>query len=131
MRTVNFCRFRPVIDADGIDRSDIQVQSPVSKQKNSPQFNNASTFQFDHTFQPKSTQSDIFHMISQTILQNLDQNSNISIVTVGPPLSGKTFTLIGSKSTSENKFEEGIFFMLVKHFLSLFVLFKQSFASLQ
>ncbi|XP_017020461.1 protein claret segregational [Drosophila kikkawai] len=95
-----FCRIRPPLDCEENrmcctwtyhDEATVELQSIDAQAKNKM---GQQIFSFDQVFHPKSSQTDIFEMVSPLIQSALD-GYNICIFAYGQTGSGKTYTMDG------------------------------------
>ncbi|KAH8293876.1 hypothetical protein KR054_005994 [Drosophila jambulina] len=95
-----FCRIRPPLDSEENrmcctwtyhDEATVELQSIDAQAKNKM---GQQIFSFDQVFHPKSSQTDIFEMVSPLIQSALD-GYNICIFAYGQTGSGKTYTMDG------------------------------------
>ncbi|VDP91277.1 unnamed protein product, partial [Echinostoma caproni] len=85
------CRVRPLNDAEISSDSKFVVTFPGDG-KSSISLGGKS-FNFDHVFQPKATQSEVYDIVAKPIVADVLNGYNGTIFAYGQTSSGKTFTM--------------------------------------
>lgn len=92
------CRIRPLSnEVSKTELSQIEIRSSNNLAvfpKTDP--DNALNFEFDHIFPDTSNQENVFHIAAHSIVQDLVQGINGTIMAYGQTASGKTHTITGS-----------------------------------
>ena len=108
------CRFRPMNELE-ITNGNEQVcvfTSPTSIQFYSTRERNRYNFNFDHIFQPSSTQQEIYSIGVKDIIDSVLNGYNGTVLAYGQTSSGKTYTMQGEMGNEDTK---GIIPRMIKH----------------
>ncbi|SBT71558.1 kinesin-like protein, putative [Plasmodium malariae] len=95
------------------------------KKKNYNDMNEVKTkiFNFNHIFNVDTKQNDIFDSLGKSLINNFiskyPYGYNSSILAYGNTNSGKTYTIYGDGSNSENKENNGLIFFCMNYFFDL------------
>ncbi|CAA9988488.1 kinesin-like protein, putative [Plasmodium knowlesi strain H] len=80
---------------------------------------NTKTFNFNHIFDVDIHQSDVFDLIGKNLVNNFMNGYNSSILAYGNTNSGKTYTLYGDGTDSENRQHHGLIYLSLSYFFHL------------
>ncbi|ANQ08444.1 Kinesin-like protein [Plasmodium coatneyi] len=77
------------------------------------------TFNFNHIFDVDVQQSHVFELIGKNLINNFINGYNSSILAYGNTNSGKTYTLYGDGTDSENRQHHGLIYLSLSYFFHL------------
>ncbi|SCP04790.1 kinesin-like protein, putative [Plasmodium ovale] len=77
------------------------------------------TFHFNHIFDVDIKQSDIFELIGKQLINNFINGYNSSILAYGNTNSGKTYTLYGDRTSTQEKKNNGLIYFSLHYFFQL------------
>ncbi|KJP85103.1 hypothetical protein AK88_05272 [Plasmodium fragile] len=77
------------------------------------------TFNFNYIFDVNFQQSDVFDLIGRNLINNFISGYNSSILAYGNTNSGKTYTLYGDRTESENRQHHGLIYLSLSYFFQL------------
>lgn len=98
-----FCRVRPPLEDEAdrllcgwnyLDEATLEIHNLEMLASGAKNKGASHEFSFDHVFHPKSTQEDVFEMVSPLIQSAMD-GYNVCIFAYGQTGSGKTYTMDG------------------------------------
>ncbi|GAB66737.1 kinesin motor domain containing protein [Plasmodium cynomolgi strain B] len=77
------------------------------------------TFNFNYIFDVDVQQRDVFELIGKNLINNFINGYNSSILAYGNTNSGKTYTLYGDRTDSENRLHHGLIYLSLSYFFQL------------
>lgn len=92
-----YCRIRPIIDQEAaVMNCDTRTKTLTL----TPPGSAAKSYRFDHIFDSRATQSDIFDKVTEDVIQRVLLGFNGALLAYGATYSGKTYTISGPHYSS-------------------------------